>query len=438
MRPLTELRYAIRSLRQAGGFTTMVVLTLGLGLGLCVTGRYGGPGTETPRDLESLDRASLDGVVEHPIAWDLDMFYLPGGGHAELVPGAWVLREFMVRLNRAVTVDDAVSRVTGMVAAGSRGVPDNWRALLMSARDASVMGLRPLLQALGVAVLLVLLVSCGNVAGLLLIRAIRRQRELALGHALGARWSAIARMLLAEAVVIGAAAAILAIGFTAFALDALGPVVHQQLGRPAPGGALSFAMETRTLGGAAVVGIGAAVLCTLAPLVTMLRPRSVPGIQSGSRTTEGRGSQRTRAVVVALEIAASLALLTGSALMLRSVGKLVQADLGFDAERVPATSVTLRASACGDAASRIAVFEAITSRLAAPPRAESVALTTAWQQPHPARDRNGAKLGADAGVLPIPNGCFDTLGIPWRWICGDGSVASVFRREDAGGPCSSG
>lgn len=86
----------------------------------------------------------------------------------------------------------------------------------------------------------------------------------------------------------------------------------------------------------------------------------------------------------------------------------------------------------------MAVFEAITSRLAAPPGAESVALTTAWQHPDPDRGRNGAKLGAEAGVLPIPNGCFDTPGIPWRWICGEGSVASVSRGKDAGGPCSSG
>ena len=115
---LSDLRHAMRSLMQARGFTATAVLTLALGLALCTvalvvvnayllsdlpypaadrlyTIRYGGPGQDQPRNMETLDWRSLDDVVEHPVAWDLDAFYLLGGENAERVLGAWVTPGFV-------------------------------------------------------------------------------------------------------------------------------------------------------------------------------------------------------------------------------------------------------------------------------------------------------------------------------------------------------
>ena len=115
--PLTAFRLAARSLVAARGFTTTAVLTLGLGMTLCTTAmvvvgaylltdlpypaadrlhwiRYGAPGQDQPRDMEKLDWASLHDVIEHPVAWDLDVFYMLGD-HVESVPGAWVTSGFV-------------------------------------------------------------------------------------------------------------------------------------------------------------------------------------------------------------------------------------------------------------------------------------------------------------------------------------------------------
>jgi putative ABC transport system permease protein len=118
MELIRDLRLVMRSLARARGFTTSAVLTLAFGLALAATVVavvnayivrslpypaaerlyqvfYAEPGQEAPRNMERLDWASLSDIVEHPIAWDLDMFYLLGGDYPEQAPGAWVTRDFV-------------------------------------------------------------------------------------------------------------------------------------------------------------------------------------------------------------------------------------------------------------------------------------------------------------------------------------------------------
>ena len=115
---VTDIRIAIRTLVKARGFTAAVVLTLGVAMALCATVllvvngylirdlpypaasrlytvRYAPPGEPAPQDMETFNWRALDDVIEHPIAWDLDMFYLVGGEHTESAPGAWVTPGFM-------------------------------------------------------------------------------------------------------------------------------------------------------------------------------------------------------------------------------------------------------------------------------------------------------------------------------------------------------
>src|SRR5215207_9046601 len=96
---VADIRLAVRSLVRARGFTATAILTLGLGLTLCATAlvvvhaylfsdlpypaadrlytvRYAPPGQAQPEDMEALDWSSLNDVIEHPVAWDLDAFYL--------------------------------------------------------------------------------------------------------------------------------------------------------------------------------------------------------------------------------------------------------------------------------------------------------------------------------------------------------------------------
>ena len=115
---LSEIRIAARGLMRSRGFAATAILTLGLGVALCAAVllvlnaylfrtlpypaaerlyslQFAAPGQPSPRNLEALDWRALDEVIEHPIAWDLDVFYLVGGDRAESARGAWVTSGFM-------------------------------------------------------------------------------------------------------------------------------------------------------------------------------------------------------------------------------------------------------------------------------------------------------------------------------------------------------
>jgi hypothetical protein len=129
-----DLHYAWRGIARSPGFALIAILTLGTGLALCLTvltvvNAYlirslpypssdrlysvilTTPGTPI-RGLEKIDWPSLDDVVEHRIAWDLDMFYLLGGSYPEAAPGAWVTPGFLqglglrAELGRLLTAGD--------------------------------------------------------------------------------------------------------------------------------------------------------------------------------------------------------------------------------------------------------------------------------------------------------------------------------------------
>lgn len=135
-------------------------------------------------------------------------------------------------------------------------------------------------------------------------------------------------------------------------VDAIAPTIQQQLGRTISGGMSALAFDAPLLIAAFGTGMFTALLCAIAPLATSLRPHLVGALQSGSRTTtEGLRSRRIRATLIALEIAASLPLVTGTTLMLRTVISLLQTDLGFSGDRILNTSVTLRPNRYPDAGS---------------------------------------------------------------------------------------
>ena len=162
---LKDLRITVRTLARARGFTAASIITLGLGIALAAFGvavvnaylvrslpfpaadrlysvSYAPPGENPPPGLAELPWAKLSDVVEHPIAWDLDVFYLTGGDQTEAAPGAWVTPGFMAGLGIRVGLGRAFGAADFEPGAPQVALisDDLWRSRFGG--DASVIGRR--------------------------------------------------------------------------------------------------------------------------------------------------------------------------------------------------------------------------------------------------------------------------------------------------------
>src|SRR5258708_38475839 len=144
----------------------------------------------------------------------------------------------MVRLREGVPTAFAAPRITEAVRAVASEIPAGWRGVRLESVHAHyVRDVRPVLVGVTVAAALVLLIVVTNVAVLMLLRALRRQKETAVRVALGAAPHRIARLLLAEAVLICGAARGRRVPLAAIPLRGLGPPIEVRPGPPPPGGA---------------------------------------------------------------------------------------------------------------------------------------------------------------------------------------------------------
>jgi len=192
----------------------------------------------------------------------------------------------------------------------------------------------PLLILLG-AVAFVLLIACANVANLLLARAATRQREMAIRTALGAgRWRLI-RQLLTESVLLSLLAGALGLVFAWWAIDALVALAPDGVPRVAAVG-----LDGRVLAFTAAVALATGVAFGIVPALSASRPDLHDSLKDGGRgATAGRG--RLKKALVIAEVAASLVLLVGTGLMVRSFLRLRSVEPGFNPEHALALGVSL-------------------------------------------------------------------------------------------------
>jgi putative ABC transport system permease protein len=321
---------------------------------------------------------------------------------------------YQVRLRPGVSPTLAADRIARLARAGGVTLPATWPLRLISTQESYTARVRPMLRAVGVAAALVLLMACANVAVLQLLRAHRRQRELAVRLALGSSPSRLARLVSFEALFIGLGASALALVLSIGIVQPIVPLVERQVGRSVPGGVTAVRFDARVLAIAAGFGLLTAALCALAPLIVSRRAQASAVLAGSGRTaTEGAGPRRARAVLVAIEVAASLALLSGSVLMFRSVSRMLDVDVGFSAERVYTAGLGLRQRSYPDAASRARFYERLLPLLQQTPGVSSVAIVDWWPlQPTRPRRVEAGDTVAMAGSVGVTADYFETLRIP--------------------------
>jgi putative ABC transport system permease protein len=212
-------------------------------------------------------------------------------------------------------------------------------AEVLSLKESAVEAGRPLVRILSLAVLVVLLIACLNVAGLLLVRAIRRRREFALRLALGASGRALVGSSLLEGLLLSGAGGLLGLLFAAVALRVAVPLLPESMPRVA-GIHLDWGVVLFALGLALITG----AVCGLAPAFAALRTHVNEDLKEGGRTgTSGSSHARLRSALVVTEIAVALVLLAAAGALLRSFQKMREVDPGFRADHALVAGYSLPA-----------------------------------------------------------------------------------------------
>jgi predicted permease len=275
------------------------------------------------------------------------------------------------------------------------------------------------------AVGLVLLIACANVANLLLVRAAGRSREIAVRLAVGAGRRRLVRQLLTESVLLsaaGGAAGLLVAWWGVKLLAALDPSTAlrvQNLGGLGAVGFDSIRLDPAAFAFAAVLALATGLVFGLVPALQATRPSLTDELRSDSTRSRRPGGAGSRNILAAAEIALALVLLAGSGLMLRSLGKLLGVNPGFDATHV----LTLRLNT-GDGLGRDSLpgfYDLALQRLGALPGVTGVALgdcpplnggcngTMLIRRDRPPVDARSAPA---VGVHWVTPGWFSTLRVP--------------------------
>lgn len=191
-------------------------------------------------------------------------------------------------------------------------------------------GVRPAMWLLMGAVGFLLLISCANVANLLLVRGDARVREMALRTAIGAAPERLVRQLLTESVVLAVLGAALGLVLAAMGLRVLVALDPTSLPPLAPV-RLDLPVMLFTL----VLGVVTTIVFGLAPALRTLRMNLVDSLREGTQQATVSGSrQRMRSALVVAEVALAVILVVGAGLMIRSLSALSRIDLGFNPDRM--------------------------------------------------------------------------------------------------------
>jgi putative ABC transport system permease protein len=227
---------------------------------------------------------------------------------------------------------------------------------------------RPVLLVLFGATALVLIISCVNVASLLLAQAPARRRELAVRTALGAARGRLLRQLLLESLVLGVVGGALGVLLAIAAVQTLGAMVPAELFR-----AEVVTMDGSVLMFALVVALAASAGFGLAPALTGARTDVQSVLRDGGKISSGRGARRFLRLLVVAETAVAMVLLVGAGLLLNGFLRLRAVDPGPDPERTLTLQVFPSTPELAEAKKSHAFFGRLVERADALPGVEAAA-----------------------------------------------------------------
>ena len=186
------------------------------------------------------------------------------------------------------------------------------------------------------AVLAVLVIGCVNVAGLLLARGVRREREIALRSALGARRGRIVRQLVTEALVFAALGAAGGVALAYGLLNLIRMLLIASLSRGA-----EVSINVPVLAAALVISVAVTLVAALIPALRLSGIAPTMALKSGGGAGTSRGQHRLRTGFVVTQVALALTLLVVSGLLLDMLSRLRSASLGFRPDHLLTAEIDL-------------------------------------------------------------------------------------------------
>jgi predicted permease len=360
---------------------------------------------------------TIVGIMPPRFEWNVADFWLPSvlsrTDDPQLPKGS---RAFQARLRRGVSIKEAEAEL--QVIAARRATdhppeyPPHFRIEVITVIDWVVRDFRGVLYTLFGAVSLLLVISCCNVANMLLARATSREREISIRAAIGASRGRIVRQLLVES-------GLLAVGgLVVGCLLAYGGIAA--LARFMPRQGVPWETELRLDQPVLVFALIAAAIATIGfglfPAVQSARADVSVGIDTGGRGTAGRRQTRMRSGLVIAQVALSIVLLLGAGVLMRTFVKLAKVDLGFDARNILLTGVSLPPRNGASAADRTRLWQQLLDRVRTIPSVASAGISS------------GPPFGGIRSPLQIPgvavpeqsfafvtassDGLLETIGVP--------------------------
>ena len=301
------------------------------------------------------------------------------------------------RLGADVSMQSFAAQLDGVAAelAAAHREDEGWTVRVDTLRDTLSARTRTMMSLSVGAAVLVLLIACANVANLTLAHAVRRRHEFGIRAAIGAAPSRLAIQLLCESFALATLGAALGLLLARAGLDSLVRAIEANSLAPA-----ALPIDWKSLAFTVVVAFVATVSVGLVPAIDAARVATRARIaESGSGTTAAPAQERLRRGLVVAQVAASLVLLFGAALLSQSFLNMLAIDGGVETARV--TSIRVEAlgtpSGTDDAARYVARMQ---DALGAIPGVESVAATSNLLPLRGGGFRSSTRLPGDAQPGP--------------------------------------
>jgi putative ABC transport system permease protein len=324
----------------------------------------------------------------------------------------------IARMKPGVTVQQAGAEMKAISERLAVQYPENSAnesAEVIGLHENAVAGIRPALLTLLAAVGVVILIACANVANLLLVRASVRGKEIAIRTALGAGRRRLILQMLSESLVLALAGGSVGLLLAYLAIRPIQTLSAGSLPR-----ASDISIDTSVLLFALVVSVATGILFGLAPAWQASRITVGSVLKEGGRSSTASSGRWVRSSLLVAEVAMSIVLLVGAALLLRSFARLTSVDPGFRPEHVLAFRVALPNAAYPQDQHRIAFFTRLLEGLDALPEVTSAGMTqtlpmrgdyvlsfTIQGRPEPKPNE-----GPSANYRAASPNYFQTMGIP--------------------------